>query len=242
MPGTTPTLAELGEIVRISTGVDIDINAVESRPTVTFEELDVDSLGLLSVIASLEKQYGVELGVDVEECETFGHLIGAVEEALGAAAPVTAGHTENSIVIDAPFDLVWEMTNDVASWVTLFSEYAEATVLERDGDTIRFRLAMHPDENGIVWSWVSERTPDRAAQVVNARRVETGPFEYMNIHWAYREVEGGVEMRWVQDFHMKPAAPVDDAQMTDRINTNSAIQLARIKGLVEQAAVASQVA
>jgi aromatase len=246
MPGTTPTLAELGEIVRSSTGVDIDMSEVERRPAVTFEELDVDSLGLLSVIASLEKQYGVELGVDVEECETFGHLIGAVEEALGAAAPAvaghTAGHTENAIVIDAPFDLVWEMTNDVPSWVTLFSEYAEATVLEREGDTIRFRLSMHPDENGTVWSWVSERTPDRAARVVNARRVETGPFEYMNIHWAYREVEGGVEMRWVQDFHMKPAAPVDDAQMTDRINTNSAIQLARIKQLVEQAAVASRVA
>jgi aromatase len=239
MPGTTPTLAELGEIVRTSTGVNIDMGEVARRPAVTFEELDVDSLGLLSVIASLEKQYGVELGVDVETCETFGQLIGAVEEAVGASAG--AGHTENSIVIDAPFDLVWDMTNDVPSWVTLFSEYAEATVLDRDGDTVRFRLSMYPDENGTVWSWVSERTPDRDAQVVNARRVETGPFEYMNIHWAYREVEDGVEMRWVQDFHMKPAAPVDDAQMTDRINTNSAIQLARIKQLVEQAALASRV-
>ncbi|MDN3353351.1 SRPBCC family protein [Actinomadura sp. DC4] len=162
-----------------------------------------------------------------------------MEEALGA--PAAAGHTENAIVIDAPFDLVWDMTNDVPSWVTLFSEYAEATVLERAGDTVRFRLAMHPDENGIVWSWVSERTPDRAGQVVNARRVETGPFEYMNIHWAYREVEDGVEMRWTQDFHMKPAAPVDDAQMTDRINTNSAVQMARIKQIVEQAALASRV-
>jgi hypothetical protein len=26
-----------------------------------------------------------------------------------------AGHTEQSIVIDAPFQLVWEMTNDVAA-------------------------------------------------------------------------------------------------------------------------------
>lgn len=235
MPGTTPTLAELGEIVRTSTGVKIDVGEVQRRPAVTFEELDVDSLGLLSVIASLEKQYAVELGIDVEECQTFGDLIEAVEQATANAAPA-AGHTENTVVIDAPFDLVWEMTNDVPSWVDLFSEYAEATVLERDGDTIRFRLAMYPDENGTVWSWVSERTPDRAAQVVNARRVETGPFEYMNIHWAYRQLAGGVEMHWVQDFHMKPAAPVNDAQMTDRINTNSAIQMARIKALVEQAA------
>jgi aromatase len=244
MPVTPLTIAELGEIVRTSTGVKIDITEVERRPAVTFEELDVDSLGLLSVIASLEKQYGVELGVDVEACETFDHLIAAVEEALGAApavGTVPAGHTENSVVIDAPIDLVWDMTNDVPSWTTLFSEYAEATVLEREGDTVRFRLAMYPDENGTVWSWVSERTMDRDARVVNARRVETGPFEYMNIHWSYREVEGGVEMRWVQDFHMKPAAPVDDAQMTDRINTNTTVQMARIKKIVEDAAIASRV-
>jgi aromatase len=232
---TTLTIAELGEIVRTSTGVNIDIGEVERRPAVTFEELDVDSLGLLNVIASLEKQYGVELGVDIESCETFGQLIAAVEEALGGPAP-SAGHTDNTVVIDAPFDLVWEMTNDVPSWVELFSEYAEATVLERDGDTVRFRLAMYPDENGVVWSWVSERTPDREKREVRAHRVETGPFEYMNIHWTYREVEGGVEMRWRQDFHMKPTAPVDDAQMTERINLNSTVQMARIKQIVEKAA------
>ncbi|WP_433172890.1 SRPBCC family protein [Actinoallomurus sp. CA-150999] len=233
---TTPTLTELGELVRSSTGVEIDMGEVERRPTVTFEELDVDSLGLLSVIASLEKRYGVALGVDVEQCTTFPALMTAVEEAVATAAPEPAGHTDNTIVINAPFDLVWAMTNDVPSWPTLFSEYAEATVLERRGETLRFRLSMYPDENGTVWSWVSERTPDRAGRAVTARRVETGPFDYMNIRWTYRDVEGGVEMRWVQDFHMKPEAPVDDAQMTERINVNTTVQMARIKEIVEKAA------
>ena len=59
-----------------------------------------------------------------------------------------AGHTENEIVIDAPLDLVWEMTNDVASWPSLFSEYASAEILERKDDSTRFRLTMHPDEAG----------------------------------------------------------------------------------------------
>lgn len=147
-----------------------------------------------------------------------------------------AGHTENEIVIDAPMDLVWKMTNDVPGWPELFSEYAEAEVLAREGETIRFRLTMHPDEEGRVWSWVSERTPDPAARTVSAHRVETGPFEYMRIHWDYAEVPGGVRMRWVQDFAMKPSAPVDDAGMTARINKNSAVQLGRIKSLVEAAA------
>jgi aromatase len=147
-----------------------------------------------------------------------------------------AGHTDNTVLIEAPLPVVWDMTNDVGSWPWLFSEYESAKILERDGDRVVFRLTMHPDEQGRRWSWVSERVADPAAGSVTARRVETGPFEYMNIRWTYREVGGGVEMRWIQDFAMKPDAPVDDAVMTDRINTNSKVQMARIKGLVEAAA------
>src|SRR6266542_4008133 len=108
-----------------------------------------------------------------------------------------AGHTDNAIVINAPMKLVWEMTNDVASWPQLFSEYAAADILGRDGDTVTFRLTMHPDEDGTVWSWVSKRTPDPVTREVRAERVETGPFEYMKIYWQYEEVDGGVRMRWV---------------------------------------------
>jgi mannose-6-phosphate isomerase-like protein (cupin superfamily)/ribosome-associated toxin RatA of RatAB toxin-antitoxin module len=147
-----------------------------------------------------------------------------------------AGHTEQSIVIDAPFQLVWDMTNDVPAWPGLFSEYAKAEVLKRAEDTVTFRLTMHPDENGQVWSWVSERRLDRAAREVSARRIETGPFEYMDIHWIYREEPGGVRMTWIQDFHMKPTAPVTDEQMTDRLNSASPVQLSLIKERVEDAA------
>jgi aromatase len=144
-----------------------------------------------------------------------------------------SGHTDNTVVIAAPMDVVWAATNDVESWPELFSEYAAAEVLARSGDTVRFRLTMHPDEQGRVWSWVSERTPDAATRTVNAHRVETGAFEYMHIRWEYREVDGGVAMRWIQDFAMKPDAPLDDSGMTSRINHNSAVQQARIKRLVE---------
>ncbi|MFJ8648274.1 SRPBCC family protein [Streptomyces sp. NPDC093546] len=128
------------------------------------------------------------------------------------------------------------MTNDLEAWPRLFSEYASVEVLEREGDTVRFRLTMHPDENGAVWSWVSERTMDREALTVRARRVETGPFAYMNIVWTYRPTEGGVVMRWVQDFAMKPTAPVSTAQMAERINRNSPVQMGLIKSTVEAAA------
>jgi aromatase len=148
------------------------------------------------------------------------------------------GHTDNSVEIQAPFQLVWEMTNDVAGWPELFSEYASAEILHRDGETVRFRLTMHPDKDGNAWSWVSERTADPATRTVRARRVETGNFEYMNIYWEYEPTDAGTRMRWVQDFHMKPQAPVDDETMTGTINRNSRIQLDRIKTLVERAAAA----
>ncbi|NUJ99774.1 SRPBCC family protein [Streptomyces lunaelactis] len=145
-----------------------------------------------------------------------------------------SGHTENEITVNAPLDLVWDMTNDLESWPQLFSEYASVEVLSREGDTTTFRLTMHPDENGKVWSWVSERTTDRKGLTVQARRVETGPFQRMDIRWEYSQVPGGTRMHWTQDFAMKPDAPVDDAWMTDNINRNSRVQLGLIRDKIEQ--------
>src|SRR5687768_2096938 len=110
------------------------------------------------------------------------------------------GHTQNEITIAAPVDLVWDMTNDVANWPRLFSEYATAEILSEEGNRVTFRLTMPPDENGKVWSWVSERETDRETLSVEARRVETGPFAYMNILWEYEKVPTGTRMTWTQDF------------------------------------------
>ncbi|GAA2637529.1 SRPBCC family protein [Dactylosporangium fulvum] len=150
-----------------------------------------------------------------------------------------AGHVDNAVVIAAPMDLVWRMTNDIPSWTSLFDEYSVAEVLGvRDG-TITLRLALQPDENGRVWGWVSERTPDPETRTVRSQRIETGPFKYMFLFWEYTEADGGVRMRWVQDFEMKRGAPLDDAAMTDRLNTNTAKQMRLIQQKIEAAARAT---
>ncbi|MFE7775095.1 SRPBCC family protein [Streptomyces sp. NPDC057445] len=151
-----------------------------------------------------------------------------------------SGHTENQIIIDAPLDLVWDMTNDIENWPQLFSEYASVEILERVNDATTFRLTMHPDENDKVWSWVSERVTDRKALTVRARRVETGPFQHMDIRWTYKQTPKGVRMHWTQDFAMKPDAPVDDDWMTDNINRNSKVQMELIKDKIEQRARSRQ--
>ena len=73
-----------------------------------------------------------------------------------------AGHTDNSVVIDKPLDEVWERMNDLENWTKLFTEYASVEILEREGNTVKFRLTTHPDPeyDGQVWSWTSERTMD----------------------------------------------------------------------------------
>lgn len=148
-----------------------------------------------------------------------------------------AGHTDNAVLLQAPLDVVWRLTNDVESWPHLFSEYAAVEVLERRGNTVRFRLTMHPDEQGNKWSWVSERTTDYQSRTTRAHRVEPGWFKYMSLFGEYVPTDSGVRMRWVQDFEMKSGAPVDDAAMTQRLNRNTARQMQRIKELAESVAV-----
>jgi aromatase len=235
MPATSaPSRADLIGMIKTAAGVEIDARQMQQNPQATFTDLGVDSLGLFGVFAAIEKKYGLEINADVDDCRTLADLeaIVGLETDPGAG---TAAHTDSSVMISAPMDLVWDMTNDVESWPHLFSEYAAAEIIARNGNTVRFRLTMHPDDNGKVWSWVSERVMDPQARTVRAHRVETGPFEFMNISWTYRQTDGGVEMRWVQDFHMKPDAPVDDPTMAEMITRNSAVQMERIKNIVEDA-------
>ncbi|KAB1910962.1 SRPBCC family protein [Micromonospora sp. AMSO31t] len=222
-----PLTNEITDILVTHCGLDAD--AAARTPAASLEELGMDSLALLELSAVVADRWRVKIP------EQAGQLSIAGVADLVARKADPPGHTENAVDIAAPLPLVWEITNDVARWTELFTEYAVVEILHREGDTVRFRLTMHPDENGTSWSWVSERTADPATREVRARRVETGPFEYMRIYWRYDEVDGGTRMTWVQDFAMKPTAPVDNAGMTERINTNSKVQLAVIKERIERA-------
>jgi aromatase len=149
-------------------------------------------------------------------------------------------HTDNAVLIEADLDFVWKRMNDVESWTTLFTEYASVEILERNGNTIQFRLTTHPDEEygGQVWSWVSERTIDPATHTVKAHRIETGPFEFMNIEWYFEPEGSGTNMRWVQDFSMKPTAPATNEQAEEYMNKNTRVQMSAIKQTLEAEAEA----
>jgi aromatase len=243
------TTAEITSILVRNCGLDPD--AAAAAPSATLAELGMDSLALLELEAVVADRHGLPLP-EGAGLLTIDEIVGALaahpldgepsEREPGADPAVrppesdAPGHTENSAVIAAPVELVWRLTNDIERWPQLFTEYASVQVLQRTGDTVLFRLTMVPDENGTSWTWVSERTADPVTRQVRAHRVETGPFEYMRIYWRYDEVPEGTRMTWVQDFAMRPTAPVDDKQMTERINTNSRIQLAFIRDRIERIA------
>jgi aromatase len=146
--------------------------------------------------------------------------------------------TDNAVVIDAPLEYVWERMNDVENWPNLFTEYAKAEILEREGNTSKFRLTTHPDPeyDGQVWTWVSERTVDPASRTVKAHRIETGVFKYMNIEWEFEPEGEGTRMRWIQEFSMKPEAPANDEQAEQYINNNTKEQMGVLKERLEAGA------
>lgn len=246
-PVRAVTASDIVEILVRSCGLSAETAA--RAPQASLEELGLDSLAVLELRGVLADTYRVEIpekaaAMSVAEIADLvaqhgqpqpgQPQVGQRSHTGTGSGPTEAGHTENSVVIAAPLSYVWDMTNDVERWPDLFTEYQSVRVLERDGDTVRFRLTMFPDETGAVWSWVSERTVDTSARQVRAHRVETGPFEYMKIHWRYEVQAEGTRMTWVQDFAMRPDAPVDDAWMTQRINTNSKLQMDIIRTRVEE--------
>jgi aromatase len=152
------------------------------------------------------------------------------------------GKTDNAVTIDAPLDFVWETMNDVENWPNLFTEYAKSEILERDGNTILFRLETHPDPeyDNKVWSWTSERTVDPEARTAKSRRIDLQniPYERMEIEWYFEPRDDGTEMRWVQDFAMKPESPTSEEEATDYLNRNTRIQMGVLKERLEEAAKA----
>jgi aromatase len=147
--------------------------------------------------------------------------------------------TDNSIVVDRPLHEVWERMNDLENWTNLFTEYASVDILEREGNTVKFRLTMHPDPeyDGKVWTWVSERTMYPEEYRTHSRRIDLSevPFEYMNIDWYFEPANGGTRMRWVQEFAMKANAPATEEQAEEYLNKNTAVQMQAIKERLEAA-------
>jgi aromatase len=154
----------------------------------------------------------------------------------GEEVTATMGYIRNAVLIDAPVDEVFSLTNNVRTWPTLFSEYQSSEVLEESDSCVTFRLTTHPDENGQQWSWVSQRHTNKQRRSTYSERMpSSGPFQRMEIRWWYDPAgEKRTVMTWEQEFTMKPDAPVTEEQATAYLNKQTKIQQNIIKERVEQ--------
>lgn len=76
------TYAELVPLIERCTGVRVTADQL-AAPDAEFVTLGVDSLGLLGVVAELERRYATPLGTDAEQAPTAHDLIAAVNRELG---------------------------------------------------------------------------------------------------------------------------------------------------------------
>lgn len=157
------------------------------------------------------------------------------------------GHTCNSIIINAPYDLVFEISNDIPRWTELFGgEYKKAEIVKKEGNKITFRLT---DDEGK--SWQSWRLLFKDNYFAYAEREEPKfPFKYMKIIWLYTLKPDGaalakgcqtaqscpVELTWIQHFEMDDKAKFNDEQVEGFINKHSKENLIIFKNVIEKEA------
>jgi aromatase len=141
------------------------------------------------------------------------------------------GHTVNSIIINAPYEKIFDISNDIMRWTELFGgEYKKAEVVEKEGNKITFKLT---DDEGR--SWQSWRLLFKDKYLAYAEREEPKfPFKFMKIIWLYTPRPAGVEMTWIQHFEMDEKAKFNDEQVEGFINKHSRDNLKIFKEVIER--------
>ena len=143
------------------------------------------------------------------------------------------GHTCNSIIINAPYDLIFDISNTIPRWTELFGEeYKEATVVKKEKNKIIFKLT---DKEGRTWQ--SYRLLFKENYLAYAEREEPKfPFEFMKIIWLYTPKPEGIELTWIQHFKMDSKAAFTDEQVEGFINQHSKENLKIFKAVIEKEA------
>ena len=142
-------------------------------------------------------------------------------------------HTVNSILIKAPYALVFDISNDIERWTELFgNEYKEAKIITREGNKLTFRLT---DDEGR--SWQSFRLLFKDYNFAYAQKLPPEfPFKYMKIIWLYTPNSEGIQMSWIQDFKMDQKAKFTYSQVEEMIDKHSQENLLIFKKIIEQEA------
>ncbi|MFF5183278.1 acyl carrier protein [Streptomyces sp. NPDC000345] len=80
------TVEELSELMKKAAGITVPPAELQERSDTGFDELGIDSLGLLGIVGELENRYGAPMPPDAERCKTPRQFLDLVNSALPAGA------------------------------------------------------------------------------------------------------------------------------------------------------------
>ncbi|HUI08599.1 MAG TPA: SRPBCC family protein [Verrucomicrobiae bacterium] len=101
-------------------------------------------------------------------------------------------HTENSIVIRAPLERVFQTTANVLLWPSILPHYRWIRVLETSGDGLIVKMAAR--RAGLPIQWTSRFRVDDAARELHFQHLKAFT-RGMNVKWTYTPAPGGVLVR-----------------------------------------------
>jgi minimal PKS acyl carrier protein len=76
------TYEDLAALMKRTAGVDVDPIVLEQQAGAGFDTFGLDSLGLLGIVAELEKRHGLGLPEQLERCRTPKAFLAMVNDAL----------------------------------------------------------------------------------------------------------------------------------------------------------------
>ncbi|MCZ4123709.1 acyl carrier protein [Streptomyces sp. H39-S7] len=80
------TFDELASLMKGRAGLSVDPGEMANRPEATFEEFNLDSLGLLGIVSELENRYGRQIGDEADSCKTPHSFLQSVNAQLTLGA------------------------------------------------------------------------------------------------------------------------------------------------------------
>ncbi|MEV5006521.1 acyl carrier protein [Streptomyces sp. NPDC093064] len=80
------TVEELAELMKKAAGITVSPQELADRSETAFDEIGIDSLGLLGIVGELENRHGIPMPADAERCKTPRKFLDLVNSTLLAGA------------------------------------------------------------------------------------------------------------------------------------------------------------
>jgi ribosome-associated toxin RatA of RatAB toxin-antitoxin module len=147
-------------------------------------------------------------------------------------------HSEISIWVDAPLEILFPLVADLASWPARLPHYRYVRILGPEGSGLC--AAMSARRGIIPVFWEAVQTPDFAARTVHFRHVR-GITRGMEVLWTLTEERGGTRAAIVHELDLR--WPVIGRWFAERVIAREFIEpiagetLRRFKALAEAGAV-----